>query len=84
MNWSRTWQLVMLLVVPLAVVFGGLGLLAHTIVGASASWSVLGGIVAGGGTGAATYGMARRQQRSIERRGCDTGDHDSDQPNRVR
>ncbi len=37
MNWSRTWQLVMLLVVPLAVVFGGLGLLAHTIVGTSLS-----------------------------------------------
>ncbi len=80
MNWSRTWQLVMLLVVPLAVVFGGLGLLAHTIVGTSLSWSALGGIVAGGGTGAATYGMARRQQRRIERRGRETGDHDSDQP----
>jgi hypothetical protein len=70
MNWSRTWQLLVLPVVPLALVFGGLGLLAHAIVGTPAFWSAI-GVVAGGSTGAVTYGVARRRQRRIEQRGND-------------
>jgi hypothetical protein len=62
-DWTSTWQRLILLVVPLAAVFGGLGLLAHVVVGTPALWSAAIGLIFGGGTSAITYGVARRRQR---------------------
>jgi hypothetical protein len=75
MKWSRTLQLLLLLTVPLALVFAGLGYLAHVIVGTSAFWSTISGLAFGGGTSVVTYGVARRQQRRREeaQRGSEAG-----------
>jgi hypothetical protein len=64
MEWSRTWQVV----TSLLVLSTGAGLLAH-IVGASAVWSASGGMIAAAGTGLATYNVARRRRRRLNRRG---------------
>lgn len=80
MEWSRTWQLLLLLTVPTAIVFAGLGLLAHVVVGTSAFWSAISGLALGGGTSAVTYGVTRRRQRQ-ETQGQDADGADAPAPN---
>jgi hypothetical protein len=66
LEWSKTGQMVVVLLaagLTVAVVFAGLGLLVHTLIGIPAVWSAVGGIVAGGGAAASTYGYVRRCQR---------------------
>jgi hypothetical protein len=63
MTWSRTCQVLLLTSVLLALVFGGLGLVAHMVVGISAFWSAIAGVALGASPGAVTYGVARRRPR---------------------
>ncbi|MGH4010369.1 MAG: hypothetical protein ACRDTH_19785 [Pseudonocardiaceae bacterium] len=67
LEWAKTGQMVVILLVAgltVALVFAGMGLLVHALIGTSAAWSAVGvcGIVAGGG--AAVY--VRRRQRHAE------------------
>jgi hypothetical protein len=67
LEWAKTGQMVVILFVAdltVALVFAGLGLLVHALIGAPTAWSAVGvcGIVAGGG--AAVY--VRRHQRRAE------------------
>ncbi|WP_433361576.1 hypothetical protein ACQPZX_28760 [Actinoplanes sp. CA-142083] len=66
MTWSRTCQVLVLASVLLALVFGGLGLVAHAVVGTSAFWSAITGITLGASPGAVTYGVARRRRRRLD------------------
>jgi hypothetical protein len=67
LNWSRTGQ-VFLLMVAAAVLIGGLGLVAHAVIGTPVLWSTIGGGLTAAGMSAtlAARGRRRTQEREAQ------------------
>lgn len=65
LEWGKTGQMVVVLLAigfTMALVFAGLGLLVHAVIGTPAVWSAVGGIFAGSGAAASAYGYMRRRR----------------------